>query len=55
MTFAITYRCRRMALAAAVFLGTMLLYLPSARYSFVDYDDQEYVIENPHMRAGLTW
>ena len=55
MTFAITYRCRRMALAAAVFWGTMLLYLPSARYSFVDYDDQEYVIENPHMRAGLTW
>ena len=41
--------------AALVFLGTVLLYMPSARYAFVDHDDPEYVIENPNMRDGLTW
>ena len=46
---------RRISFAALVFLGTVLLYQPSARYAFVDHDDPEYVIENPNMREGLTW
>ena len=41
--------------AALVFLGIVLLYMPSARYAFVDHDDPESVIENPNMRDGLTW
>lgn len=31
------------------------LFSPSRNFSFVDYDDQEYVIENAHMRDGLSW
>ena len=46
---------KRISFAALVFLGTVLLYQPSARYAFVDHDDPEYVIENPNMREGLTW
>ena len=46
---------RRISFAALAFLGTVILYLPSARYAFVDHDDPEYVIENPNMREGLTW
>jgi len=33
---------------------TLALYLPSLRHGFLDYDDQQYVTENPHVRAGLT-
>ena len=33
---------------------TLALYLPSLRHSFLDYDDQQYVTENPHVRDGLT-
>lgn len=46
---------RRISFAAFIFLGTVLLYLPSARYAFIDHDDPEYVIDNPNMREGLTW
>jgi tetratricopeptide (TPR) repeat protein len=33
---------------------TLALYLPALRHDFLDYDDQQYVTENPHVRAGLT-
>jgi tetratricopeptide (TPR) repeat protein len=33
---------------------TLALYLPSLRHGFLDYDDQQYVTENPHVRGGLT-
>ncbi|HEX3798193.1 MAG TPA: tetratricopeptide repeat protein [Verrucomicrobiae bacterium] len=36
-------------------LSTLVLYLPALRHSFVEYDDQQYVTENPHVQAGLTW
>lgn len=35
-------------------LVTLVLFLPSLRYDFLTYDDQQYVTENPHVRAGLT-
>jgi len=31
-----------------------VLYLPTARFGFVSYDDRIYVTENPHVRPGLT-
>ncbi|HWX21790.1 MAG TPA: tetratricopeptide repeat protein [Candidatus Binatia bacterium] len=40
-----------LALAA----GTLALYSPSLTHDFLTYDDQQYVTENPHVRAGLTW
>jgi tetratricopeptide (TPR) repeat protein len=36
-------------------LGTLVLYSPVAQFSFVDFDDDEYVSENPVTQAGLTW
>ena len=36
-------------------LITLLVYLPAARDGFVNYDDQDYVTENPVVQKGLTW
>src|ERR1700733_2887851 len=36
-------------------LVTLCLYLPVLQHSFVDYDDQQYVTDNPRAQAGLTW
>jgi tetratricopeptide (TPR) repeat protein len=33
---------------------TLALYNPVARHPFVNYDDDRYVTENPHVRQGLT-
>lgn len=38
----------------ALGLITLALYLPSLRHEFLGYDDQQYVTENSHVRAGLT-
>jgi tetratricopeptide (TPR) repeat protein len=42
-------------LAAAIALATFLVYSPTLAHPFIRYDDQDYVFENPHVRAGLTW
>jgi len=36
-------------------VATALVYSAAARHSFVSYDDQNYVTENDHVQAGLTW
>jgi protein O-mannosyl-transferase len=36
-------------------LGTLALYSPVAGFSFIDFDDDEYVWNNPVTSAGLTW
>ncbi len=33
---------------------TLVLYNPVTRHPFVNYDDDRYVTENPHVRQGLT-
>ncbi|TAK95574.1 MAG: hypothetical protein EPO07_15345, partial [Verrucomicrobia bacterium] len=38
----------------ALGLVTFALYSPSIRHEFVDYDDQQYITENPHVQAGLS-
>ena len=35
--------------------ATFAVYWPARHYAFVDYDDDDYVFENPVVRAGLTW
>ena len=35
-------------------LGTLALYNPVNRHPFVNFDDDRYVTENPHLRHGLT-
>jgi hypothetical protein len=41
--------------AALLFVATIALYWPAMRCDFVNYDDQDYVTENVHVRAGLSW
>jgi len=40
-----------------LFLGalTLLCFWPVTRAGFINYDDQEYVTENPQVLTGLTW
>jgi len=35
-------------------LGTLLLYAPVRHYKFLNYDDNGYITDNPHVLAGLT-
>lgn len=35
-------------------VATLVLYLPVTHHPFVNYDDDRYVTENPHVRQGLT-
>jgi protein O-mannosyl-transferase len=43
----------------AIYLGlaglVALVFLQTAHFNFVNYDDGSYVFENPNIRAGLTW
>ena len=39
----------------ALGLGTVGLYLPAWQFDFINYDDPDYVWENDHVQAGLTW
>lgn len=42
-------------LCLALGLLTLAVYLPLLTHDFLGYDDQQYVTENPHVQAGLTW
>jgi tetratricopeptide (TPR) repeat protein len=35
-------------------LVTLAVYLPALHHGFVEYDDQQYVTDNPRVQAGLT-
>ena len=39
----------------ALALGTLALYWPVTGYPFINFDDPEYISENPVTQAGLTW
>ena len=36
-------------------VATLALYNPVNRHPFVNYDDDRYVTENPHVRNGVNW
>jgi tetratricopeptide (TPR) repeat protein len=46
---------RNLLLALLIFAATIILYNPVNRHPFVNYDDDRYVTENPHVRSGLSW
>jgi tetratricopeptide (TPR) repeat protein len=48
---------RRVPALVCLSLGllTLLLFAPCLQHAFLDYDDQQYVTENPHVLAGLSW
>jgi hypothetical protein len=45
---------RTIALSAALFFGTLLVFSGAVSNDFVNYDDPEYVTDNPRVQAGLT-
>ena len=38
----------------ALFLATFVVYAQVRQFNFVNFDDPEYVVDNPHVRAGIT-
>jgi tetratricopeptide (TPR) repeat protein len=42
-------------MAALLALLTIALYWPAMSHGFVNYDDNLYVTENPHVQGGLNW
>ncbi len=44
----------RCLIYAGLALITLALYLPVLHHGFVEYDDQQYVTDNPRVQAGLT-
>lgn len=38
----------------ALALTTFLVYLPTRQFEFLNWDDQSYVVENDHVKGGLT-
>ena len=46
---------RRLLVAALVFVAALWVYAPVRQLGFVDYDDDVYVTENPHLADGFGW
>lgn len=44
-----------LTLAALLVVGTLVLYSPVREHDFINYDDPEYVLNNPHVTAGFSW
>ncbi len=44
----------RLAVCGLLLLAVIVVYGQTARHDFVNFDDDDYVYENPHVRAGLT-
>ena len=42
-------------LALSLVLLTVLAYLPIRNNAFINFDDNHYITENTHVRAGLSW
>jgi Flp pilus assembly protein TadD len=42
-------------IAALLALVTLALYWPATGHDFVNFDDNVYVLDNPHVTGGLTW
>ena len=51
---AILLQSSRMLACGLLICLALALYLPSVHYSFLNYDDDEYVTANSHVRSGLT-
>jgi tetratricopeptide (TPR) repeat protein len=43
------------AVCLALAAGTIALYFPVLGHGFTNYDDPDYILNNPHVNAGLTW
>jgi hypothetical protein len=43
------------AICLTLALGTFILYWPITSHPFINFDDDDYIVGNPHVTAGLTW
>lgn len=50
-----TSRRQTLLLSTALALGTVFLYGAVATHDFINYDDKDYVTDNSHVIAGLSW
>jgi hypothetical protein len=46
---------RPWVLGLILLVATVALYYPVHSHPFVNYDDNDYVYDNPQVQAGLTW
>lgn len=46
---------RPLSAVAILIIVTVLAYWPVTRAGFINYDDNDYVTENPRVQNGLTW
>lgn len=46
---------RTFILSLALVLLTVLAYLPVRNNAFINFDDNQYITENAHVKAGLSW
>ena len=42
-------------MAVLLVLVALALYWPATGHDFINYDDDVYVLDNPHVTSGLTW
>jgi len=45
----------RLVILIALALTTLAVYFPVRGFGFVDYDDYDFILSNPHVQQGLTW
>jgi protein O-mannosyl-transferase len=45
---------RPILICLTLLLLTVVVYVPTRRFGFIEYDDPDYVSANPHVQAGLT-
>lgn len=50
-----SYRGRITLLSLGLLLLVVFAFLPVRNNDFIFYDDPDYILGNPHVRAGLTW
>ena len=43
------------AICFVLALGTLAVYCPILSHGFLNYDDPDYILDNPHVKGGLTW
>ncbi|MGA2370688.1 MAG: tetratricopeptide repeat protein [Candidatus Korobacteraceae bacterium] len=46
---------RPLVLSLLLVVATFALYFPVHHYPFINFDDRDYVYENPHVDAGVSW
>ncbi len=46
---------RPIVLSLVLVVATVALYAPVHTHPFINYDDNDYVYENPHVLSGLNW